>query len=471
MQQPLILQTCKRTVFSGLLLLVLTQFVVAQPAPEPEREQLLNGLNVLFWPRPGSQDVLVKMRIHSGAAFDLAGKSGTMALLGDILFPDPATSDFFTSEMGGHLNVTVNYDSIVISMSGKASEFEQIIQVLRNALISTELTPEVVTRIKEARMKLLRDTAVSPSLVADRAIAARLFGDAFPYGRPMGGSAEDVGRVERADLMLARERFLNSNNATLAVVGGVTKARAVRTLRQLIGPWRKSEAIVPTTFRQPVAPSPKALIINSPGTSAEIRVALRGIARNDSDYLASLVLAKLAMQRWVGQAPELANKPVFARSDAYVLPGMFVVGAAVNTANIADSMLLLHKVGESLRSTPATEAELERAKLEVMNEMTSLSGKPEAFPDPWLDVITYGLKTAQNHHQLLQSINAADVQRVANRLFKDAPIATVIVGDSLQLKASLQGKIPFEVLGEIEAPAPAPSPAPKTPANPKTNKP
>jgi zinc protease len=481
MPKPLILHTLKRTVISGLLLLSLTQFGIAQPAPEPEREQLLNGLNILFWPRPGSPDVLVKMRIHSGAAFDLAGKAGEMALLGDILFPDPATYDFFSTEMGGRLSVNVNYDSIVITMSGKAEEFEQIIQVLRTALISTQLTPEVVTRIKDARMKILRDTAVSPTVVADRAISARLFGSTFPYGRPIGGSPEDLARVDRADLMLARERFLNSNNATLAIVGGVARARTLRTLRQLIGPWRKSEQLIPTTFKQPVAADHRALIINSPGPSSEVRVAVRGVSRNDTDYFTSLVLAKLALQRWVGLAPELANKPVFARSDSYVLPGMFVIGGSINNQNIADSMAAIHKTAASLLSTPATAAELERAKSEVINEVASLSSKPESMPDPWFDVVTYGLKSVQNHQQTLQSINSTDLQRLANRLFKDGSVATVIVGDSMEVKAALDGKAQFEVLGEIPtpvittpvitAPAAVPSPSPKTPVTPKRDKP
>ena len=61
-------------------------------APEPQREQLLNGLGILLWSRPGDQNVLLKLRIHSGAAFDPAGKAGTMALLGDILFPDAANA-------------------------------------------------------------------------------------------------------------------------------------------------------------------------------------------------------------------------------------------------------------------------------------------------------------------------------------------------------------------------------------------
>src|SRR4029078_208819 len=143
--------------------------------------------------------------------FDLSGKSGQMALLGDLLFPDPVTVDYFTDEMGGKLDVNVTYDSTTITMVGKADQLEHIVEVLRNALIATQFTPEVVTKMRDARLKLLRDTIISPTEVADRAIAKRLYGD-FPYGRPASGSPEDVARVDRADLMQSEERFVNSNN-------------------------------------------------------------------------------------------------------------------------------------------------------------------------------------------------------------------------------------------------------------------
>ena len=78
---------------TGLALCMWTAFQalgVAQVPSEPERNRLLNGLRVVLLPRPGEQDVLIKLRIHSGAAFDLAGKAGSMALLGDLLFsPTP----------------------------------------------------------------------------------------------------------------------------------------------------------------------------------------------------------------------------------------------------------------------------------------------------------------------------------------------------------------------------------------------
>ena len=42
--------------------------------------------SVLIWTRPNDQDVLLKLGVKGGAAFDLAGKGGGMALLGNILF-------------------------------------------------------------------------------------------------------------------------------------------------------------------------------------------------------------------------------------------------------------------------------------------------------------------------------------------------------------------------------------------------
>jgi predicted Zn-dependent peptidase len=397
-----------------LFVLLLAYPSFPQALTTPDREQLLNGLRLMLWLNPGSQDVTLKLRINSGAAFDLSGKSGQMALLGDLLFPDPATVDYFTDEMGGKLDVSVNYDSITITMVGKASELERIVEVLRNALLATQLTPDVVARMKGARLKLLRDASVVPATVADRAIAARLFGD-FPYARPTAGSPEDLARVDHADLMQARDRFLNSNNATLAIIGGVTKPRAMKTVRQLLGPWRKSEQIVPTTFRQPTPPDPRALIVNVPGPSVEVRLAVRGVSRSDPDYYVANVLAKLAQQRWM--------------------------------------------------NTPATADELERAKHEAVNEIAAFVAKPENAPDPWLDADTYRLRETQDQIASLRSVTASDIQRVANRLFKTTAVATVLAGETLQLKPALEGRLPYEVLGEIVSPTPPAKPPTKPASN------
>src|SRR5690348_1166117 len=102
----------------------------AQALPEPHRDELLNGLRILMWNRPGDGNVELKLRIRSGAGFDLAGKSGLMALLSDALFPDPTSREYFTEELGGRLEVTSDYDAINITMTGHAAQFERIVEIL-----------------------------------------------------------------------------------------------------------------------------------------------------------------------------------------------------------------------------------------------------------------------------------------------------------------------------------------------------
>lgn len=444
-----LLTSLRKAVLAVGLLTLLYSPVPAQVPIEPEHERLLNGLRVLIWPRPSDQDVLLKLRVHSGAVFDLEGKAGSMAMLGDILFPDPTTREYFTEEMQGRLLVTTDYDSITITMQGRAREFERIVEILRTALITTQLTAENVAKVRDGRIKVIKETAVSPAMLADRAIATRLFGD-FPYGRPSGGSVESLGRVDRVDLMVARERFLNPNNSTLVIVGGVQTNRAMRALRQLLGVWSKSERNVPASFRQPTAPDPRTLIVNSPSDqSVELRFALRGFKRQDADAPAAALLASLARQRWEKLIPELARCPMSVRHDAFVLPGMFVMGAAVDNVLAGKALASAREVMQSLAASPVSAAELEQAKADAIATATKDLATPDGMARAWLDVDTYGLSSVAEQMRALNAVSPSDVQRAAARLLRDSTAASVVVGNADVVKVQIERYTKFEIMGEI----------------------
>ena len=434
---------------------------------EPERNRLLNGLRVLIWPRPGDQNVLLKLRVHSGAAFDLAGKAGNMALLGDILFPDLTTREYFAEEMQGRLNVTTDYDSLTITMQGRAQELERIVEILRTALVNTQLTPENVAKVRAGRIKILKETSISPAMLADRAIATRLFGD-FPYGRPYYGTPESLERVERADLMLARERFLNPNNSTLVIIGGIQPNRAMRALRQLLGVWRKSDQLVPATFRQAVPPDSRTLILNAPSDqSVEIRLAVRGFSRQDPDSPTATLVAVLARERWQKVLPELARSPTFVRHDPFTLPGIFVMGASVDSLLAGKTLATAREVTQSFADSPVTTAELEQVK----NQTIAVANKELVTPDgtakAWLDADTYQLSSPAEQMRTLSAVSPADIQRVATRLFHDSAFASVVVGNSDVIKAQIERYGKVEIMGEV-GPDTKPKPELKNDSKPAT---
>ena len=420
-----------------LLITLACTRAAAQTYPEPVREHLLNGLTVLFSQRPGDSTVLIKLRVESGAAFDLAGKGGTMALLGDVLFPDPVTREYVSEQLGGRLEVDTNHAAIDVTISGRANELERMVDFLRGAIVTPQITLENVARIREAKLKQLLERANSPADTADREIAARLFG-AYPYGHPSTGTAESVARIDRPDLMLARERFLNANDATIVVIGGVEKSRVMRALRQLLGPWQKGNRTVPATFRQPNPADARVLIIDQTGSQkAELRLAVRGFSRADRDAEAASLLALIVRDRLRASSTDLAN--VFARHEAHDLPGMFVLGASVPSALAAKALSGAQDVMISLAKTGPTALEFERARGEMLAEITRLGSQEdsrEATADIWLLMELYRLMPAATQ---IRSLTLADAQRAATRLFKDAAPAKIVVGDAGQLKANLGG--------------------------------
>lgn len=476
-----------RARFAGLLASALALQIclggltgLAQSAPEPRREQLLNGLNILLWERPGSPEVLIKLRVHSGSAFDLAGKAGIMAILGDALFADPTTREYITGELGGRLEVTTDYNAINVTLSARSQDYERLLELLRTAIVNISLTADRVAELREARAKVVRESGKNPTLIADRAVSARLFGD-YPYGRPLEGSTATLARIERADVQYARERFLNPNNSTLVIVGGVERGRALRALRQLLGLWRKSEGIVPSTFKQPDAPNTQTLLVDFPGTeSAEVRVAARSVARSDRDYAAASMLALIARDRWQAAMPELKQSAFFVRHEAHVLPGIFVMGASVRATDAPRALQTAQQVIQDLMKSPPTATELERARGEMVAIFNRQMEKPESVADLWLDAETYKLPSLGDRARALSIVTASDIQRVAGRIFSTpaasgsaavkaaAPVVSVVVGSASQLKSELERSVKVEVIGGAEE-APPPPKAPSPGSAPRKN--
>jgi zinc protease len=439
-----------RALAAALLLAALAPPLAAQsPARE---ERLLNGLRVFFFPRPAAQKVWLRLRVGSGAAFDLANKEGMAQLLADALFPDPSTGQYVAEELGGSLDVRADYDAIEITVSGDAARFDALAEVLRNAILQMRLTPDEVRRLKDSRAKSLSEQGETAAARADRAAAARLFAS-YPYGRPAGGTAASVARVERADLMLARDRLIIPNNSLLAVAGGVDPARAMRTLRQFLGPWRKSEEVPPATFRWPPAPDARTLVIDAPGsTDAEVRIAARGIARSDRDRAAAALLAQVAQQRLRSALREVPAAKLSVGHDSHALGGVFLVSASVPPAQAAQAFEAARSALRSLTATHVTQAELETARRERSAALQSGRDAEYAAAADWLESVAYG-HAPSDPARAYDSVTTADLQRVAARLFRDAPLASVVAGDAATLRTAL-ASLP----GGIEEPKAAANP-------------
>lgn len=427
----------QKIVFIALIVLILFSLVAPaifsqQSLKAPTQEKLLNGLRVLMWPEPAGEDVQVKVRIHAGAAFDPQGKEGVMQLLADNIFPTEAQRDFFKEDLGGSLEVTTSHDFIQINASSKPDQMLTMLETIAAAVASIDINKETTVILKTAHLARLNKSTASPVYVADQTVAARLFGS-FPYGRPIYGTPASIAKLDFADLIDGRTRFLTADNATLSVSGKFDQALAYRAVRRYFGAWLKSDKRVPTSFKQPEAPNSTFLLVANPAiTAPEVRIAVRGLARNDTDYAASRALAKIIKSR-LSMAESASVTRLEVAHDAHVQPGSFVISYTVSpqwlegkpaTAlkTLADSAA--KQIVADLTSN-LTEQEFARAKAETQMQFTT-----KTAADWYMDEDTFKVASAAKDYEVLQNLTLADVRRAATRLAKNPAVTIAVVKPS-----------------------------------------
>lgn len=393
--------------------------------PAPREQKLLNGLKLLVWNEPSAAKTTVKLRIHSGSAFDPENKMGVAALLGDILFPTDQAKAFFTEDLEGSLEVTSNYDYIQISATGNSAETLAMIETLARAVVNPQITDENFKLVRDARLKKIQEFEKNPAYVADRAVAKRLFGN-FPYGRSADGTVESLAKIDRADLLFAKERFLTADNATMVIIGNVKPDYAYRAARQLFGAWTKADKKVPPTFRQPDAPPREPELINAENTeTAEIRTASRGLARNDKDFPALQILLPILQEKWTSVQLPAARQNAFVRHQAHFLPGIFIIGTNVPKAETTNFMKILETSGKAMESF--TEADFEKNKANVIADFNKKSADSSSSSEMWLDVETFKLAPVAEQFRALQNVQYADVKRVGDNFFETDDRVLVLV--------------------------------------------
>lgn len=415
----------KKIALFAIFLLAFALNISAQTMnfPVPREEKLLNGLRILSWNDAKAEKVTVKLRIHSGSSFDLQGKEGTMALLSEIIYPSDAARAFFTEDLNGSFEVFSNYDYIQINLSGDNDKILEILESLANAIQNSPIDKDTTATVKTAHLAKLQELEKNPAYIANQTVAKRLFGN-YPYGRPLLGSTESVNKLDFADILLAKQKYLTSDNATLAVSGNVKPELVFRAAKRYFGGWVKSDKKIPSTFTSPDAPDTKTFLTKTETeNTSELRYALRGLARNDKDFAASQILTRILQNR----LSKTNNGTV--RHETHILPGIVVfelpkwnVGSVKVEGNQISLPMNFSSFVADLMKANVEQTEFDQAKNDFLNGF----GKQDTI-DFWLDYHTFKFLSIKDETQKANSTALADAQRVLDNWRKEAVTTSLVV--------------------------------------------
>ncbi|MBK9767039.1 MAG: insulinase family protein [Chloracidobacterium sp.] len=246
----------------------------------------------------------------------------------------------------------------------------------------------------------------------------------FPYGRPQYGSSTSVAKIDFADLLDAKQRFLTADNATVTVVGNFDRPLGFRAMRRYFGAWLKSDKRVPSTFRQPDPPPAAVISVPSPQPDAfAIRFAIRGSARGDRSFAASEVYAQILETRLKARAPNANRDDVFVRSESHILPGIIIVGfdgKKSSTAN-ANGKIEAFELVANILAEPITDAEFQAAR-KLFKETWMKQTVTELF----LDFDTFKTASADADAMAADKVTVDEVRTFAASAVKQTPAAILL---------------------------------------------
>jgi zinc protease len=413
--------------------------------PSVKRDFLLNELQLLVLPQPGTGSVSVHLRINSGAMFDLAGKGGLADLTAGMLLrsakglPTKDLSEFL-NQSGLTLNLRVGWDSTSITISGPAALLESILDLLERLVVNPTFEQQELDAFKAARIKELSAEKPDHMELARETALETLYGR-YPLGRPVHGTADSISKITRNDVIYYHNRFYIANDAELAVSGDVTPEEVTKLARAKLGIWKKGEK-VPATFLPPEQlASRKIVLVDRPQSfNSTVVIASQGISRRAPDYLATAVMLRLLESLSARSA-----SGVKTTLEARYLAGPILVAFDSTTDKAAPALQGVLDSIEHLKSADIPQADLDAAKQSLVASYAQDTATTPGQIGALFDIEQYGLGRDYmlNFEARVGAIRPDEIKAAANKHLNAMTVAITAIGPAAALSD------PLKKLGQV----------------------
>ena len=426
------------------LFLVFALLLVAVPAPAApiaHREVLGNGIVLLVAERPEVPLVTVRVFSRAGAVFEPPDKAGLANLTGSVVTRGTAKRsaqeiDAAIEFVGGRLEASAGRDGMTSSLSVLRRDLGLGLDLLQEVVLSPAFPEAQVQRkIREIQAAIQRSEE-NPGGVASRALGKLVFG-AHPYGRPVEGTRESVGKLTRDDVVKFYADRVRPDATVIAIVGALTVAEARAEIGKRFGAWAAAPGSTPTVPVASAGGPPQREVIKRELTQATIMLGRQAVNQRDPDYfplaVASYVLGGGSASRLYGRVRDDGGLAYSVFS--YVSPGKYGAGLTISsqtrTAEVPKVTDILRREATRIGREPVTDAELSLAKSYLIGSFPLRLDTAAKVADFLVAVeeLGLGLDYADRYRERIAAVTATDVQRVGAKYYAPDTFHQVVVGN------------------------------------------
>lgn len=406
------------------------------PRLDYRERTLANGLKIYSVEDHSSPTVAIQVWYHVGSKDDPPGRSGFAHLFEHLMFKSTKHMksemlDRLTEDVGGVNNAFTADDVTVYYETVPSNYLETLLWAEADRLSSLNVDDPNFKSERAVVQEEFRQSVLAPPYgKLDYLLTSQKSYVTHPYKRPTIGSIEDLDAATLADVRLFHDTFYRPSNATLIVAGDFDRNQLDAWVNKYFTGIQNPNTTLPrVTIKEPARtalhryteyganvplPAVEFTYLIPPKADADIyalRVAQSILAGGESSRLyRSLVYEQQLAQSAEGSAD--------LREDA----GLFVFKTTLASGKKPDDAerAMLAEISR-MQNEPVTLAELNKAKNQLvttqLRERETNNGKALALGDAV--VIQGNANRVNTDINQLQSVTAADVQRVMRKYFTD----------------------------------------------------
>ncbi len=402
-----------------------------------------NGLRLLVVEDHAEPVLTFSIWYRVGSRDEASGATGSAHLLEHMLFKSskrfgPGEMTAALDRIGADWNATTSYDYTNYYETVPSAQFDFVASLEADRMIGARISDGDLEKERVVvKNELAQDENTPEGMLSDQLWATAFL--AHPYHHPVIGWPSDIDRTSAADLRGFYRRWYEPGDATIAIVGDVTDAQAVATVRKHFGPIGGARTAPRVVTEEPAQLGERRLVVRKAGEMPLVSLAWKVPASTDADTI-PLKVAQLVLSGTLDLGPlgDALDAGISNRLYQALVDKELCTQVSIEYAPLHDPGLL------TILATPRNDVALEKVEAAVRGEVKGL--RDTLVSDDELSrakaraQAAYGLledgtagramllgyfgsvadwRLADQFPERVRAVTAADVQRVARRVFTD----------------------------------------------------
>lgn len=413
--------------------------------PPFETVILPNGMEILLMEKHDVPLIAFEAVVRGGALADPDGKSGTSALVAELLRKGAGgrTANQFAEaveKVGGVMSTAAGKEALVVNGEFMARDADLMIELLGDLLMDPALARAEFDKLQKRsvqQIQAMKDTSLR-SLIS-------IYGDAYlfdehPYARPSMGTEAGLTATAYADIRRYYIEHVGADRAILAVVGDFDTATMRARLEARFSGWRKAAGRLPEVAAAKRRNGNRVLLVDKPdATQTYFYIGNIGVAR-DYPHRAALDLVNTVFG---GRFTSMLNTRLRVESGLtygagsrvvrYSEPGSLAITSFTRTETTAAAIDMALATLDQLHDQGLAARQLESAKAYLLGQFPPRLETAPAIASRLTDLRFYELDRSDIDHyaERVSAVGPGEVQKVISEVYAGRDNLTfVLIGNA-----------------------------------------